>query len=192
MLPWIAKGSIDNLVTEQMNAARGRLKTIVFNPLYAPIKTLLLANCKCSDGVASAYQRALLATNSWPLEELGNKKPMAYLLGKLSTFTFETPSNACMACHKDYKDIVSSVVTKATGYFDGLCLDCMDASNTKTGSTDTDYWLHNKLTEEEIVCGCRVKRHGQPTWYFSFMGRKEEQDRFRKECYEKRKGRRES
>lgn len=44
---------------------------------------------------------------------------------------------------------------------------------------DTDYWIHaqlNVLWDEK----CRII-HGQPTWYFSFMGRREKMDIFQKE-----------
>ena len=179
---------IDLLILEQLNAARGRLKTIVFYPLYAPIKSLLLHNdCKCAEGVAAGYQRALLATDSWPLEEIGHKKAMRALLDNLQKFKYKKPESACMSCHRNYEAIVKEVIVRTRNYFDGLCLDCMDASKAKTEDSDTDYWCHNDLTEDEFVYGCRVKRHGQPTWYFSFMGRKEEQDRFRKEIYETKK-----
>jgi len=45
----------------------------------------------------------------------------------------------------------------------------MDKSKPKTGDIDQDYWDHDK--ERNWDYGCRI-RHGQPTWYFSFMGRK--------------------
>jgi hypothetical protein len=39
---------------------------------------------------------------------------------------------------------------------------------------DEDYWRHNEFGYYRHRGTCRVS-HGQPTWYFSFMGRKERQ-----------------
>jgi hypothetical protein len=38
---------------------------------------------------------------------------------------------------------------------------------------DADYWTHAR--QENWDAGCPI-RHGQPTWYFSFMGRKADMD----------------
>ncbi|KAI1078483.1 hypothetical protein F5B20DRAFT_582399 [Whalleya microplaca] len=57
--------------------------------------------------------------------------------------------------------------------FDGLCLDCMHKF--KTGDEDCDYWEHARLRQYDH--GCRFK-HGQPTWYFSYMGRRETMNKF--------------
>ena len=169
------------MIAEQLNAARGRLKTIVFNPLYAPIKTVLQVNTRCCDRTQGDYQRALIATKAWPLEELGQKNSMQRLLNRLGSFQYNASEMGCMKCKQDYMAVVRGVVRNAQGYFDGLCLDCMNASKAKTETSDTDYWEHSRLTEDEYIRGCRVRRHKQPTWYFSFMGRREERDRFRKD-----------
>lgn len=54
--------------------------------------------------------------------------------------------------------------------FDGLCLDCMDASHLKTHSLDDDYWEHDRL--RTCDSDCRVT-YSQPSWYFLHMGRPE-------------------
>ena len=42
---------------------------------------------------------------------------------------------------------------------------------------DDDYWRHN----ESGVWGDKSRiQHGQSTWYFSFMGRKEDRGKFQK------------
>ena len=105
---------------------------------------------------------------------------MSDILGNLQRFSYEAAASACGSCHQDYKGIVERVASSVEKYFDGLCLDCLDRSKSKTGSIDKDYWRHHKLTEYEVVHGCRVP-HKQPTWYFSFMGRKEERDRLMKQ-----------
>jgi hypothetical protein len=40
---------------------------------------------------------------------------------------------------------------------------------TKGEDVDADYWEHDM--EKEWDSGCEIS-HSQPTWYFSFMGRK--------------------
>lgn len=50
--------------------------------------------------------------------------------------------------------------------FAGLCLDCL--TKTKFGSEDKDYWNH--CLDFGYDHGCTVA-HGQPTWYFSYLGR---------------------
>ena len=65
-------------------------------------------------------------------------------------------------------------------YYDGMCLDCMDRLKPKTGDGDDDYWQHNNFRDEDgWFEGCRIK-HKQPSWYFSFMGRKEDKDTLQK------------
>jgi hypothetical protein len=46
----------------------------------------------------------------------------------------------------------------------------MDASKPKLSSDDEDYWKHTNLGVAWDE-GCRI-RHRQPSWYFSFLGRK--------------------
>lgn len=50
--------------------------------------------------------------------------------------------------------------------------DCMRASSIE--AEDEDYWRHAETGYYRSRGICRVS-HGQPTWYFSFMGRKERQ-----------------
>lgn len=57
--------------------------------------------------------------------------------------------------------------------FAGLCLDCL--AKTKFGSNDADYWNH--CLEFEYDHGCTIP-HGQPTWYFSYLGRPEKMKQF--------------
>jgi hypothetical protein len=79
---------------------------------------------------------------------------------------------------------VNDAVEKVRKYIGGLCLDCMNNSKDSPykhtyykcvrsglGSDEDDaYWNHN--TRKDWSMGCRVK-HDEPTWYFSFMGRRQ-------------------
>ena len=114
----------------------------------------------------------------WPLERTCQRSPMRTILQRLDKFSITVEKGACTSCHKDYEEAVKNAQTKTLGYFDGLCLDCMDRTKPVTKDADMDYWKHNTLRESEFIRGCRTGEHGQPTWYFSFMGRTEIRDRF--------------
>lgn len=60
--------------------------------------------------------------------------------------------------------------------FAGLCLDCL--TKTKFGCEDEDYWNH--CLDFKYDHGCTVA-HGQPTWYFSYLGRPGHMKQFQKE-----------
>ena len=102
---------------------------------------------------------------------------MNEILDCLEKFKFEAKPSACGVCRRDYNGPIEETVKFVRYYFDGLCLDCLDRSKPKSKDPDMDYWRHNELKEHQWVTGCRV-RHKQPSWYFSFMGRKEDRDRF--------------
>ena len=104
---------------------------------------------------------------------------MTSILDRLEKFSFEAKKNACRLCRKDYKKVVKDAQIKTKNYLDGLCLDCMDESNPVTENADTDYWNHNTLAASNFV-RCRSK-HNEPTWYFSFMGRREDMVRFQRD-----------
>lgn len=161
--------------TEQLNAAKGRLRTVMHSKLYEPNESLLRATCTCKEKSLYGYEKALYDIEVWPLERVAQKLTMTSILDHLHGFTFKPHKDACKSCRKDYNSIVRSAQTYTKTYFDGLCLDCMNMS--KTGDMNQDYWIHNKLRQDEVVSGCRFN-HSQATWYFSFMGRKEERDHF--------------
>ena len=147
--------------------------------LFEPNERLLKANCICKERTLFDYEKALYRIGVWPLERVAQRNSIRVILAALDLFSYVPPKQACSRyCQRDYKAIVAAAQALTQGYFDGLCLDCMDKSKPKTGDADMDYWLHNDLGETGRVEGCRFL-HKQPTWYFSFMGRKEERDRFR-------------
>ncbi|KAL8691726.1 MAG: hypothetical protein Q9218_003119 [Villophora microphyllina] len=161
---------------QQLNAAKGRLRTVLFRGLWGPCHHLLESKCSCKEKTLFDYQKHLYSIDVWPLETVFLKKSINEILLNLGKFNYEAPMSACGQCRQDYKGIVERVIAMVKEYFDGLCLDCLDRSKPKTGDVDLDYWRHDKLEEHEWVFGCRFK-HKQPTWYFSFNGRKEERDR---------------
>lgn len=157
--------------SEQLNAAKGRLRTVLHRGLYRPIEPLFKdASCLCRKETLYDYQSALHATGVWPLEELFIKTPMDQILSRLSMFKYVRTGAQCRTCGKDYEMAVRLARRNTESYFEGLCLDCMNKERPKFGDDDEDYWHHNRMKDKWDE-SCRLT-HGQPTWYFSFMGRR--------------------
>jgi len=114
---------------------------------------------------------------------------MTELLDHLEQFVYVPHEEACSGCrHLNIEDIVEQAEIRARGYFEGMCLDCMDRSKPRFGkNVDMDYWYHHTKKEHEWILPregakpCRV-RHHQPTWYYSFMGRQQDRDHFAKQA----------
>ena len=64
---------------------------------------------------------------------------MKYVLDHLAVFRYQTHTTSCTECKKSYEAVVRYAVSRTRGYFDGLCLDCIDKSNPKTDSSNIDY-----------------------------------------------------
>lgn len=163
---------------EQLNAAKGRLKTILHRELYGPIDELLGgSNCSCRAAVLYDYEKSLARTGAWPLETAFVHKSMDDIMTRLNTFTarkVEKPEPCGPdCCSFNFEQVVSKATSEVKKYFDGSCLKCMDRSQPKFGSDDRDYWRHADTgVAWDSKCGIS---HGEPTWYFSFMGRKQKQ-----------------
>lgn len=145
--------------------------------LFKPNDSLLRASCACKEKTLYGYEKVLYDINVWPLERVAQSSTILEILNRLDKFTYEPHKDACIFCRKDYNETVRAAQKLVKNYFDGLCLDCLTKS--KTGDMNKDYWVHNELQQHERVLGCRFN-HSQATWYFSFMGRKEERDHFQK------------
>lgn len=150
---------------------------MIHNELFRPNEKLLKASCKCKETTLFRYEEALYTINVWPLERTCQKDPMTTILKRLNNFSFEASKNACGSCSIDYKRLVAAAQSKTRSYFDGLCLDCMDITKPVLKDVDMDYWEHDSVEESDLMGHCRISHH-QPTWYFSFMGRREVLDRF--------------
>lgn len=160
-----------------MNAAKGRLRNVLHQRLFEVTKKLFEATCNCKEKTLFGYEKALYDIHVWPLESEASRNSIRTILDRLGNFKYEAASGSCVNCTRDYNSIVKGASAYTTDYFDGLCLDCLDKSKPKTKDEDTDYWEHNNFEGGRYDSGCHID-HGQPTWYFSFMGRKEDRDRF--------------
>jgi hypothetical protein len=116
----------DNLLTsstEQLNAAKGRLKTILHRALYHPIEKLLrFADCACKAETLYAYELALHNTGAWPLESAYLSQCVNEILTKLAMFKPPYLPQMCTKCGFDFRGAVIKAVEDARKYFDGLCL----------------------------------------------------------------------
>lgn len=185
-----------------LNGARGSLRTKLHSRLYDPCWSLLgSSSCKIKEKVFYQYHKALKETGAWPLEIQGYRHSIIELLRLLRRFKYQDPHfNGEESCEKPldcmngpkFSALVVDAISHVDVQFDGLCLgknlilsssdtqltrgtDCMNVSGNR--DNDADYWSHN----QPGVWGdkCRIQ-HGQSTWYFSFMGRREARDKFQK------------
>lgn len=177
-----------------MNAARGRLRNILHNGLFEHAANMLRhATCPCKEKTFFEYFKELESIKVWPLENTMKHRSIHDIIGNLRGFNaskvtahlkkagskgtdsgdiLETWDNICMCRMVDWKGIVSSTADTVKGYFHGLCLDCMSVTKALQEGRDPDheYWLSGKRLKWDF--NCRIT-HGEPTWYFSFMGRRE-------------------
>lgn len=133
-----------------LNAAKGRLRTILHRDLYKPKIFLLEAKCKCKGDTFWGYEKALCDTRAWPPEKVESSTSMAFILERLEKFEYKPAATACIpACHQNYQAAVRSARVKTERYFDGMCLDCMERLNPKLRDHNEDYWAHNDFRAED-------------------------------------------
>ncbi|KAJ8127152.1 hypothetical protein O1611_g6482 [Lasiodiplodia mahajangana] len=165
---------------------------------------------ECRDVMVFSHKKSLLKTGIKSLFSLADRKrTLNELLDNLDEYEFSLVSirswhgqqsinpswstKLCKHCSHSLfptaKSLTSQVLRASKNVrknFGGLCLDCMHKF--KTEGDDGDYFSHDQPGQHDH--GCRVK-HGQPTWYFSYMGRKElmlrHQGRLAEECRERKR-----
>lgn len=171
-------------MAEQMNAARGRLRNLLHRYIFEEVKHIVEnSSCRCKERVTFYYLRELRRIEIWPMEEIAAQTSVNTMLSWANKFDERKMraniSNApnsmtlCAFCDRSWGAIVREAHGKISKYFDGLCLDCMDKDKSIVidGNSDDDYWFHDyERMHYDVGCGVR---HGEPTWYFSFMGRRE-------------------
>ncbi|GAQ04923.1 hypothetical protein ALT_2244 [Aspergillus lentulus] len=179
-----------SILTEQLNAAKGRLRTILHQALFKRVNEIIArATCACKEQTIFDFLKKLRRIDVSPLDLSSTKASVAQMLDRLrqydetktrshalssnDTSVNQSRQSPCSVCRLDGKTIVRQAIALVSGYFDGLCLDCMDRTKDLLveGNKDQDYWFHDQW-EQSYDRDCRIP-HGEPTWYFSFMGRKE-------------------
>jgi hypothetical protein len=154
--------------------------------LFNPVSVFLEMECDCKEKSLFAYNKGLSKTGIWPLHD-HYKKSIQQILNSPGFLKFEctVPEKACMTCRSKLSvTAIETIRRELSNNFHGLCLDCINM--TKSGDVDYDYWEHD--LEREWDLGCRIS-HGQPSWYFSFMGRKTDMKNHKKEKKERRESR---
>ncbi|RAH40447.1 uncharacterized protein BO95DRAFT_457380 [Aspergillus brunneoviolaceus CBS 621.78] len=165
-------------ILQQLNAVRGRLRNIAHKGLFDWIATILRSPTPspCCERTVFEFFRELQRIGVWPFEECMRHSSIDDLVFRMERFDaskmreYTDPGTRkpvdCTHCGCNWEAAVAGAAKRVEGYFDGLCLDCMDNTKNleKGGDRDRDYWAYD--------VGCRIK-HGEPTWYFSFMGRRE-------------------
>lgn len=154
-----------------MNGARGSLRSKLLRGLFSPIESFLKQSCTCKEKSLFAYCIGLSKTGIWPLEDHHKKSVHDVLTSPgFTKFDCEVPEDACLTCrHKLSPGAIESVRRNLWTGYHGLCLDCIDMTNSV--DIDEDYWKND--IHKAWDTDCRIS-HGQPTWYFSFVGRKSE------------------
>jgi len=114
---------------EQLNAARGRLRTVVFETLYAPVKKMLADDsnrCQYKEKVLWAYLKALEQTTVWPSERVSHGCSIDSILSNLRRFEYTDPhpdgTQTCFTCKGGFERAVQVAIDRTRSYFDGLCL----------------------------------------------------------------------
>ncbi|KAK2760267.1 hypothetical protein FQN54_002335 [Arachnomyces sp. PD_36] len=197
----LSKMHLPSRVIQQLNAARGRLRTILHKRLFSRVAvTLERASCTCKEHTIFAYLRELQRIGVWPLEDSLSKYSIQQVLDRIPNFDenklpvssavsvpgASTPGSSsppvskpkCIYCDDCWGVNVRHAASYAAKYFHGLCMDCMTTTKDirLERGMEYDYWHHNEKFEAWDR-GCRIK-HGEATWYFSFMGRREKLGQF--------------
>ncbi|RHZ63233.1 uncharacterized protein CDV56_107643 [Aspergillus thermomutatus] len=180
----------ESILAEQLNAAKGRLRTILHQALFNRVNQIVdVATCACKERTVFDYLKELQRIEVSPLDMSSTKASVADMLDRLGQYDgaktrahavssndtsgIQSRQSPCFECRLDGKVIVQRAISRVASYFDGLCLDCMDRTKglRVEGNKDDDYWSHNAW-KDSYDRDCRIS-HNEPTWYFSFMGRKE-------------------
>ena len=180
--------------SEQLNGARGRVRTLLEKAVYTPVTNLTdKATCPCRYRTSYEFLEELRELKLFPsLEVLAAKTPLNKIIDTLEKFDYQPSGQAdlCHYCGHDYNEMVERAIARYKAYFGGLCLDCIAKRRDVENPKDSDEykfchgvgkWDTGCLKEEEYRhCAavgkwdskCRVQ-HGEPTWYFSYHARDE-------------------
>ncbi|KAI1115021.1 hypothetical protein F5Y14DRAFT_450380 [Nemania sp. NC0429] len=195
----------------QLSAARASQRTRLEKLLPVVSAPIPEHKGECLDVMTFSHKRSLLATGIKSLFSLADRKrTLKALLDDLDEYKFTLvtikpcpgsdswSTEICSSCigggDEDQKlwraaykltEGVLDASERVRGNFGGLCLDCMHKFK-NGGDDDDDYFAHDRPGNHDR--GCRV-RHGQPTWYFSYMGRRELMVRHQARRVEKREER---
>ncbi|TGO61733.1 hypothetical protein BCON_0025g00610 [Botryotinia convoluta] len=173
-------------VMSSLNGARGSLRVKLLKGVFDPIDWFIHQLCSCKEVSSFAYLTGLSKMEIWPIESAG-KKSIQDILNSFDKFVCTIPEKACMRCRAHLNSIsINRIRNEIQSNFHGLCLDCMH--NSSEGSDKAFIYYQNNLCK----CydrSCRLS-HGQSSWYWSNMGKKEDMQAHQeqeKRAYESRR-----
>lgn len=111
-----------NACSEQINAAKGRLKTVLHTALYKPIEALVSLDDASPTAMQKLwrYEKSLHNTGAWPLEAKMPPNSIQELLDKLEKYKI---GDALYDMESSLLRMsVKSAVASCENSFDGLCL----------------------------------------------------------------------
>ncbi|KAH6716779.1 hypothetical protein BKA61DRAFT_671250 [Leptodontidium sp. MPI-SDFR-AT-0119] len=162
-------------VIDQINAAKGSMRSRLNEALLDCARPKTFCPQQCSKNAESlrTYLDGVSATRIWPFSTQHRVAIQTIIDSPgLVNWTYTKVIGACITCERHLRGHhVTKAKERIEDYWNGLSLDCMNNSKTKTGSIHEDYWLHNSL--HQWSKGCRLAGHSRNTWYHSFMGRHE-------------------
>jgi hypothetical protein len=133
---------------------------------------LLEGTCRCYKQTFADFILHLKKIRVWPLHKCCCHASIDEMTDRLGEFSFQASQSSCLHCFKDYALLMDCATEKVDNAFDGLCIDCMDRTKSKTRDEDSDYVHHNrKNITAKYAHKCRIN-HGEMTWWYSFMGRR--------------------
>jgi len=115
----------------------------IIKGIFSPLDRFCHTSCAVKAQSLEAYVEAIRHTSIWPLETVHQKsnKEVVDSPGFLH-WKATTPEGACYFCRSRLQGThIAKIRTDILSYWEGLCLDCMDISKTKTGDLDSDYWV---------------------------------------------------
>ena len=168
---------------EQLNGARGRVRTLLEKAIYAPIAELMDRRTgpgsKCRYRITFEYLQELRRLELFPsLELMATRTPLEDIFNKLEEFRYRPNTHSkddlcggCIWCVQNYGRKMQDAVAKYLQYFDGLCLGCIAKPKKYENPRDSEEYERNN-TIRAWDMDCRVC-HGEPTRYFSYHAREE-------------------
>jgi hypothetical protein len=77
--------------------------------------------------------------DAWPVDDVLSYSSIAQVVRRLKDFNYNyTPQ--CNRCRGiDWETVVLKAQSNTLGYFNGMCLDCMDRSNPRGKDLDDEY-----------------------------------------------------
>ncbi|KAF2871513.1 hypothetical protein BDV95DRAFT_618910 [Massariosphaeria phaeospora] len=78
-------------------------------------------------------------------------------------------TTSCGACRIDWVTRIRDAIRITEHYFHGLCIDCMNHSKEEDRTWSKEAWKLAGQRDGRWDTDCTIK-HGEPTWYASWMG----------------------